>query len=385
MELALSAAEIEFRDNVRAFIAAHLGPSAYRDTKHEQQSWAAALLRQGWAAYTWPVEYGGPGWTPTQRYIWERETGARGLPARLGGMGMLMLAPILQSYGTEAQKRAHLPGILENRVEWCQGYSEPGAGSDLAALATQAVRDGDEYIVTGEKVWTSYAHIAAWMFALVRTSKETRRQDGISFLLLDMKSPGVSVHPMQTIDGLHTINRVVLDGVRVPVSNRIGEEGKGWTYAKALLTHERTGLSMISLSFRLIEALRKAARENAEPEFQAKIAEAEIKLKALEISELRCLADIAAGGSPGPVSSVLKLRGTEIIQEITTLFLECAGPYAAPWAPEAATAGTNFDPIGPDWAQRETIRYLTGRTASIAGGSDEVQRNIIAKHVLGLP
>jgi alkylation response protein AidB-like acyl-CoA dehydrogenase len=173
--------------------------------------------------------------------------------------------------------------------------------------------------------------------------------------------------------------------VRVPVSNRIGEEGKGWTYAKALLTHERTGLSMISLSFRLIEALRKAARENAEPEFQAKIAEAEIKLKALEISELRCLADIAAGGSPGPVSSVLKLRGTEIIQEITTLFLECAGPYAAPWAPEAATPGTNFDPIGPDWAQRETIRYLTGRTASIAGGSDEVQRNIIAKHVLGLP
>jgi alkylation response protein AidB-like acyl-CoA dehydrogenase len=385
MELALSAAEAAFRTEVRDFINAHLGDRVYRDTKDEQRSWAAALLSQGWAAYTWPADYGGPRWTPTQRYIWERETGARGLPARLGGMGMMMLAPVLQMYGTEEQKRAHLPGIIENRVEWCQGYSEPGAGSDLAALATRAERDGDDYVVTGEKLWTSYAHIAAWMFALVRTSKEVRRQDGISFLLIDMNSPGIEVVPIITLDGLHAVNRVVLDNVRVPISNRIGEEGKGWTYAKALLTHERTGLSMISLSFRLIEALRKAARENDEPEFLAKIADAEIKLKALEISELRCLADIAAGGSPGPVSSVLKLRGTEIVQEITTLFLECAGPFAAPWAPEAAIPGTNFEPIGPDWAQRETLRYLTGRTASIAGGSDEVQRNIIAKQVLGLP
>jgi hypothetical protein len=237
-----SDAETAFRGEVRGLIEAHFPPSRpYRHIRGDRDRWIAALHERGWAAYRWPVEYGGPDWTAVQRYIWERETTIAGVPAQLGGMGMMMLAPVLMLYGSESQKAQHLPGIMEDRVEWCQGYSEPGAGSDLAALSTRAERDGDDYVVTGEKIWTSWAHIADWMFCLVRTSRnEARRQDGISFLLIDMKSPGISVAPIWTLDGLHTINRVHLDGVRVPVGNRIGDEGGGWTYAKALLTHERT-------------------------------------------------------------------------------------------------------------------------------------------------
>jgi hypothetical protein len=386
MRYGFSDSELAFRDDVRALIAAHFPPDRpYRHIRPDRDRWVGALLERGWAAYRWPEEYGGPGWTATQRYIWERETTLAGVPAQLGGMGMMMLAPVLMQYGSEAQKAEHLPGIIEDRVEWCQGYSEPGAGSDLAALATRAERHGDKYVVTGEKVWTSWAHIATWMFCLVRTSREhARRQDGISFLLIDMRQPGVTVTPIWTLDGLHTINRVHLDGVRVPVENRIGEEGSGWTYAKALLTHERTGLAFVSETLRLIRLLKPVAADMGDA-FRAKLAACEIDLMALETSELRVLSSMNAGEAPGPQSSFLKLRGTEIIQTATTLFLEAAALYGAPSLPEVADPLSNVQPLGPPWAQRETMRYFSGRAASIAGGSDEVQRNIIAKHVLGLP
>ena len=385
MSLALSLEDVAFQQEVRAFVRAHFPPERpYTNSREDRARWAQALLARGWAAYTWPEEEGGPGWSVLQRYIWERETVLEGVPARLGGMGMMMLAPILQTYGTPEQRRRHLPGILEDRVEWCQGYSEPGAGSDLAAVSTRAVQEGDTYVVTGEKIWTSWAHIAEWMFALVRTERGARPQDGITFLLIDMKSPGVSVAPIITLDGQHTINRVTFDGVRVPLENRIGEEGRGWSYAKALLAHERTSLAMIPDSLRLLALLRKVASDIDDRGMHARIAELAIALEALEITELRTLSDIARNGAPGPQSSICKLEGTRIIQALTTLLMEAAGHYSHPWAPEFASLTPNIAPIGPDWAHRETLRYFTARTASIAGGSDEVQRNIIAKRILGL-
>jgi alkylation response protein AidB-like acyl-CoA dehydrogenase len=385
MSLALSAEDLAFQQEVRAFVREQFPPERpYTNSPEDRARWAKALLSRGWAAYTWPIEEGGPGWSVIQRYLWERETVLQGVPARLGGMGMMMLAPILQTYGTLEQQRRHLPGILEDRVEWCQGYSEPGAGSDLAAISTRAVRVDDAYIITGEKIWTSWAHIADWMFALVRTARGARPQEGITFLLIDMKSPGVSVAPIITLDGQHTVNRVTLDGVRVPIENRIGDEGHGWAYAKALLAHERTSLAMIPESLRLLALLRTVAATLDEPGLHARIAEIAIALQALEITEMRTLSDIARTGAPGPQSSICKLEGTRIIQALTTLLMEAAGPYSQPWAPALASLTSNMLPIGPDWAQRETLRYYTARTASIAGGSDEVQRNIIAKRILGL-
>lgn len=386
MQLTFTADEIAFRDEVRRFVHAHFPPDRpYRGTKADKDRWAAALYDRGWAAYKWPVEHGGTGWNVTQKFIWERETASRGIPAQLGGMGMFMLAPVLYSFGSAEQCARHLPGILRNEVEWCQGYSEPGAGSDLAELRTRAIRDGGHYIVDGEKVWTSWAHIAHWMFCLVRTGGGERRQDGVTFLLIDMKTPGITVSPIPTIDGKHHLNRVVFDSVRVPVENRVGDEGKGWTYAKGLLTHERTGLAYVSESLRLTGLLRRAAmEEGADPALIRKIAETEVDLTALAMTELRTLAETAVGSAPGAQSSILKLKGSSVIQRVTELLVECAGNFALPWLPERAVPGTNVEPVGPDWAQEELCRYMSGRAASIAGGTDEVQRNIIAKHVLHL-
>lgn len=382
MRLTLTAEQAAFQKDIRDFLdRAWPADEPYVGSKAQEGRWAGALLAQGWAAYTWPEEFGGPGWSAVQRFLWERETGARGLPPRLGGMGMMMLAPVLMAYGRPDQQAEHLPGILRNEVEWCQGYSEPGAGSDLAALATTAVADGAFYRVTGEKIWTSWAHIAHWMFALVRTSRETRRQDGITFLLIDMQSPGVRVDPIITLDGQHTINRVSLSDVRVPMANRVGEEGRGWQVAKALLTHERTSLTNVALSRRLVAGLWAIAKERADPAIARKIASAAAALEALEISEQRTLSDRA---DPGPHASFLKLRGTEIVQDLTSLYLEAAGLHALPFLPDQAWPEPFSAPVGAPWAQRETLRYFTGRTASIAGGSDEVQRDIIAKRVLGL-
>jgi alkylation response protein AidB-like acyl-CoA dehydrogenase len=374
-------------------VRSHFPPEQpYDDSPQSRARWAEALEARGWSAYRWPVEFGGAGWTATQKFLWERETASIGVPAQLGGMGMGMLAPILYTYGSPEQCARHLPGIRSDKVVWCQGYSEPGAGSDLASLRTRAESDGDDYIVNGEKIWTSWAHIADWMFCLVRTSHEARRQDGITFLLIDMRTPGVSVHPIVTIDGRHHLNRVTFENVRVAKANRIGVEGKGWIYAKGLLTHERTGLAYVSESLRLVTVLRRAAgaiavdgaRLTDTPDFASKLAAVEIELCALEHTELRTLSETAAGGAPGAQSSFLKLKGTAVIQAITELFVECAAAYAAPFPHWPEAPGGHFEPIGPDWAQIEVTRYLTGRAASIAGGSDEIQRDIVAKHVLGL-
>jgi alkylation response protein AidB-like acyl-CoA dehydrogenase len=390
MQLAFSPADLAFRDEVRAFIATHFAPGhVYRGGGDDERRWAQALLQRGWAAYQWPLEHGGTGWSITNKYIWERETALAGVPARLGGMGMFMLAPVLTTYGSAAQCARFLPGIRDNSVVWCQGYSEPDAGSDLAALRTRAVRDGDAYVVSGEKLWTSYAHIAHWMFCLVRTSdaaQEARRQDGISFLLIDMHAPGVSVRPIVTIDGRHSsLNAVHFDQVRVPLDQRVGEEGQGWRYAKGLLTHERTGLAFVADSLRRLARLRAAAARRPsrhgtlaqDPLFAARLAEVEVELMALEITELRTLAQTAAGEAPGVQSSILKLQGTLVLQRLTELFVDCAGMQALPYEPDDAA---------PDHGgfRDEVATYLVGRAASIAGGSNEVQRDIIARHVLGL-
>ena len=396
MDLEFSPADIAFRDEVRALIAAAFpAPERFNDSREHRERWRLAMASKGWSANKWPVEFGGPGWTPSQNFIWERETTSSGLPPQVQGMGMAMLAPILFGYGSTAQQERFLADIFEDRVNWCQGYSEPGSGSDLASLRTRAARDGDHYVVDGEKVWTSGAHTADWMFCLTRTSVESRPQAGITFLLIDMRSPGVTVVPIISIDGRHAFNRVILDGVRVPIENRIGIEGEGWTYAKGLLTHERTGQAFVSLSLNMLRDLKRAASEIPgsvgatlldDPGFASRLECAEVELKALEMTEMRTLWEVAAGSAPGAQSSMLKLKGTDIVQRMTEFFIECAGPYGAIWQPQVAYPSNVAPPeqIGPKWARKEIERYYEARAASIAGGTDEIQRNIIAKHVLKL-
>ena len=387
MKLNFSENEHAFQREVRAFIRRHFPPDTpYRSQladKADEHRWAQALLAQGWAAYQWPATVGGTGWDLTQKYIWERETALAGVPARLGGMGMFMLAPILYTYGTPEQQRRFLPGILDNSVNWCQGYSEPDAGSDLATLRTEATCEGDHYVVTGEKTWTSYAHEADWIFCLVRTEVSERKQAGITFLLIDMHTPGIRVQPIVTIEGKHSsLNSVFFDDVVVPVENRIGEEGMGWRYAKGLLTHERTGLAYVADSIRRLRRLRAAAATMPidggmlldDADFARKLAEVEVDLLALEITELRTLAETKSGGAPGAQSSILKLKGSLVLQRLTELFVECAGPQALP-----------YDLDNHAGFRPEVSTYLYARSASIAGGTNEIQRNIIAKRVLGLP
>jgi len=297
----------------------------------------------------------------------------------------------LYTWGTPAQRARHLPPIREARVTWCQGYSEPGAGSDLASLSTRAVRDGDSYVVNGAKTWTSGAHHADWMFCLVRTDAHaSKKQQGISFVLIDMKTPGIDVHPILTLGGEHAVNSVTLTDVRVPVSERIGEENEGWTYAKGLLTHERTGIAGVARSQRALAGLKCIASETPlqgarlieDPAFKVRIDAAEIELMALEVTELRTLASVEAGGAPGPESSILKIRGTEIAQRIADLTIEAYGYYGMPF-PEQRLID-NEGAVGPERALVALKDMLFGRAASIYGGSNEIQKNIIAKAVLGL-
>lgn len=390
MNLVFSAQETAFRQEVSDLIARVFPPhEAFDGSPAHEARWHQALLSRGWAANKFPVAFGGPGWTPAMNFIWERETAAAGVPAQVGGMGPGMLAPVLFAYGSPEQQQRFLPGIVADTTRWCQGYSEPGAGSDLASLRTRAVREGEVYVVDGEKLWTSGAHKADWMFCLTRTATEAKPQAGITFLLIDMRSPGVAVTPIISIDGRHAFNRVTFDAVQVPVENRIGDEGHGWTYAKGLLTHERTGQAFVSLSLKLASGIRIAASTEIsgsgggrlidDPGFASRLAAVEIELRALEMTELRTLWEVAAGSAPGAQSSMLKLKGTDIVQRLTELYVECAGPYAAPWFPEIEGPA---ETLGPDWAHREMVRYLEGRAASIAGGSDEVQRNILAKQLL---
>ena len=355
--------------------------------------WQKTLYEQGWAAPNWPVEYGGTGWTPVQKYIFANENAKANAPA-IVPFGLGMVGPVIYTYGNEAQKKKFLPGILASDVWWCQGYSEPGSGSDLASLKMKAERVGNEYVLNGTKTWTTLGHMADWIFCLVRTSSDVaRRQEGISFILVDMATEGVSVKPIITIEGDREVNEVHFENVKVPAENLIGEEGKGWTYGKVLLQHERTSIAGVARSQYRLSRLKEKIRnsDNTQPsltgdnDFLKKIGQLEIELKALELTELRTLAAVSVGKAPGPESSLLKIRGTEIQQKLDELFMEAAGYFSLPYVPQQYNL--NSDPeehVGFGADSVSSLVYFNNRKASIYGGSNEIQKNIIAKHVLGL-
>jgi hypothetical protein len=398
MNLDFSPEDLAFREEVRAFIEqnypAHLrGKQINEDSfqKEDYIAWHKVLAKKGWIAPSWPKEFGGTDWTPTQKYIWSEELAhADTLP--ILPFGVAMVAPVIYTFGSAEQKARFLPPTYNGDIWWCQGYSEPGSGSDLASLRTRAVREGDHYIVNGQKTWTTYAQFADWGFFLVRTNPDVKPQAGISFLLIDMKSPGVTVRPIITLGGEHEVNDVFLDNVKVPVDQRIFDENQGWTAAKFLLANERSGIAAVARSRRGIERVRDIASTELgddsapllkDPMFKRKVAELEIDLLALEYTELRTLAAESAGKGPGPESSLLKIKGTEIQQRVNELALEAAGHYGAPYF-RGFPAGDNRYPIGPDYAHDTAPTYFNGRKTSIYGGSNEIQRNIIAKMVLGL-
>jgi alkylation response protein AidB-like acyl-CoA dehydrogenase len=393
MELSLSSEDAAFRDEVRAFIADNYPqemrvPNPETDlTKEQSMLWHGILFRKGWIAPQWPKEYGGTGWSITRRFIWEQETSRAGTLPPLA-FSVTMVGPVIYTYGNDVQKTKFLPRILSGDDWWCQGYSEPGSGSDLASVRTKAVRDGDHYIVNGHKTWTTLAQHADWIFCLVRTDPTAKAQAGISFLLIDMKTPGVTVRPIITIDGSHEINDVFLEGVRVPAENLIGEENKGWTYAKFLLGNERTSMASIGRSTRYLNRLKnlvKAEIPEDDPQrdgFVKDIARVELDVLALEVTELRVVAQMARGINPGPAASLFKIRGTEIFQRITELTHRAIGNYGLALREHPASAN-GFMP-GPDYGHTASEKYLNARKLSIYGGSNEIQPNIIAKAVLGL-
>ncbi len=384
MDIDLSAEDLEFRQEVRSFFEENqMKPG--EDYFSWRLEWFKKAREKGnWDVPKWPEKFGGPGWTPTQHYIWEQETAKVTIPFDLP-FGLGMLAPILMSYGTEEQRERFLPDIRDRKVNWCQGYSEPGAGSDLANLKTKAVlsEDGTHYVVNGSKIWTTLAHMADWIFCLTRTDDSGIKQQGITFLLFPMKQEGIEVKPIITLGGSHTVNTVHFTDVKVPVENRVGEEGKGWTYAKGLLEHERTGLAGLSRSLVALETLKDNAqsisRGNStlmdDSGYKSKIAELEIDLMATEYTELRSLASASAGEELGPESSILKLKGTEIQQRIQKLTVEASGVFAAAWGDK---------PVGPIFSKGGMAGYLNSRYYTIYGGASEVQKDVIAKNVLGL-
>ncbi|CUS56444.1 MULTISPECIES: acyl-CoA dehydrogenase family protein [unclassified Hyphomonas] len=398
MNLDFSPEEIAFRNEVREFIRENYpkeleGIGSREDlTREEFLAWHKVLGKKGWSTPAWPEKYGGTGWTSTQRYIWSEEN------ARVDALmplpfGVSMVAPVIYTFGNEEQKARHLPGIRSGEVWWCQGYSEPGAGSDLASLKTTAVRDGDHYVLNGQKTWTTLAQHADWGFFLCRTDPTAKKpQEGISFILVDMNTPGIEVKPIKLIDGTHEVNETWLTDVRVPVENLVGTENEGWTYAKFLLAHERSGIAGVARSKRGVERLRSIASEelvDGQPllqsqDFARKISQLEIDLTALEFTELRTLASEAAGKGPGPESSILKVKGTEIQQRLTELTLEAVGNYGAPYGYGMENTGNDGFGVGPDHANFAAETYFNMRKTSIYGGSNEIQRNIISKMILGL-
>ena len=360
-------------------------------TKEDQEEWHACLNSVGWLAPGWPKEYGGCEWTPVQKHIFDEISNLRGGP-RIVPFGLGMLAPVLLAFGSEEQKKHYLPRILDGTDWWCQGYSEPGAGSDLASLKTTAVKDGDEYVVNGQKTWTTLGQHADWIFCLVRTSKEGKPQEGISFLLIDMNTPGIEVRPIILLEGEHEVNEVFFDNVRVPAANLVGEENKGWTYAKYLLTHERTGIAGVGASNAAMEKLKKIAALQTrkgvpldqDPIFASRMAQVEIELEAMKTTNLRILAKAQAGGAPGAESSMIKVKGTLIRQELNVLTRQALGPHAIPFVSEALEEGSNEPWMGPDYATAVSKGYFNNRKISIFGGSNEIQRGIITKAILGL-
>ena len=398
MNLEFTEEEKAFRAEVREFIEnnypQNIGTRGVQDemSREDMLAWHKILGKKGWSVPAWPIEYGGTDWTPTQRYIWGEENARKNTVMPLP-FGVAMVGPVIYTFGNEEQKAQHLPGIRSGDVWWCQGYSEPGAGSDLASLKTTAVRDGDDYIINGQKTWTTLAQHADWGFFLCRTDPDAPKpQMGISFILVDMNTPGIEVRPIKLIDGGYEVNEVWLTDVRVPATNLIGEENKGWTYAKFLLAHERSGIAGVARSKRGVEQLKEiAASEMLDGKpliedmgFATKISQLEIDLSALEITELRTLAGEQAGKGPGPESSLLKVKGTEIQQRLTELTLEAVGYYGAPDFRSFPDDGSNDFPIGPDYAHHAAPTYFNMRKTSIYGGSNEIQRNIITKMILGL-
>ncbi|MFC0402105.1 acyl-CoA dehydrogenase family protein [Paraburkholderia rhizosphaerae] len=398
MDLNTTPAEDAFRADIRAWLESNL-PHALRDkvlhhkrlNRDDYASWHRLLGQRGWSAAAWPPEYGGPGWNATQRHIWDDECARAGAPIVLP-FGVSMVAPVLMKYGSDAQKRRYLPRILDGTDWWCQGYSEPGAGSDLASLRTRAERDGDHYVVNGQKTWTTLGQYADMMFCLVRTDGDAKKQEGISFLLIDMKTPGITVRPIITLDEDHEVNEVFFDDVKVPLDNLVGEENRGWTYAKYLLGHERTGIARVANSKRemvFLKRLALAQKKNGkplldDPLFAAKVASLEIDLIALEVTVLRVVANEAQGRGPGPEASLLKIKGTEIQQGLTELMFEAIGPLAAPFDVSFLESARAHSVAGDDDAAPLAAYYFNYRKTSIYGGSNEIQKNIIAQMMLGL-
>lgn len=392
MDLAFTPEEQKFREEVRAWVRANLPQeiahkvhNALHLTREDMQRWARILGKKGWLGYGWPKEFGGPGWTAVQKHLFEEETALAGAP-RIVPFGPVMVAPVIMAFGSPEQQKRFLPGIASGEVWWSQGYSEPGSGSDLASLKTRAERKGDKYIVNGQKTWTTLAQYGDWIFCLVRTSTEGKPQTGISFLLIDMKSPGVTVRPIIMLDGGHEVNEVFFDNVEVPAGNLIGEENKGWTYAKHLLSHERTNIADVNRAKRELERLKRIAKGEGvynEQRFRDEVAKLEVDVVALEMLVLRVLSAEKSGKNPLDIAGLLKIKGSEIQQRYTELMMLAAGPYALPFVKEAMEAGYQGEFVGAAYLAPLAASYFNMRKTTIYGGSNEVQRNIVAQTVLG--
>ncbi len=398
MDIKYSQEELEFQKEVAHFFESEL-PEELRGKlekglpiyKEDQVLYQKILAKKGWAAINWPTEYGGTGWSTMQKAIFFDELAKHDAP-RLIPFGLGMVGPVIYTFGNEAQKQRFLPDILESNAWWCQGYSEPGAGSDLASLKTSALREGNHYIVNGQKTWTSTAQHADWIFCLVRTDPHVKKQVGISFLLIDMHSPGIEIRPIKMIDGMSSVNEVYFDNVKVPVENRIGEENKGWTYAKYLLTHERTGIGGVAFSKRNLEKIKELAAKTPaggatllqESAFLKKLAEVEIELLALEYTDMRILSEVATGSAPGPESSIIKIKGTEIQQKLAELRMDMAAYTGFVFHDPRTDANTEGLDLKTSGHSSAAQLYLGMRKTSIYGGSNEIQKGIIAKAVLGL-
>jgi len=398
MDLNYTQDEQAFQSEVRTFFETKLPhelsekeKNKKRLTKEDMELWHKVLNDNGYLNAHWPVEFGGKGWNAVQRDMFDVEGSAAGAP-RVVPFGVNMLAPVLMAFGSKEQQQQYLPRILDGSDWWCQGYSEPGSGSDLASLKMTAERDGDHYVLNGQKTWTTLGQHANMIFCLVRTSKEGKPQEGISFILVDMDTPGVEVRPIILLEGTHEVNEVWFTDVRVPVENLVGEENKGWTYAKYLLVHERSGIAGVGDAMASIDHLKHIARDQKkdgkpladDPMFAARISEIEVDLSAMRTTNMRIMQQAAAGAPPGPEVSMLKIKGTVLRQSINDLTRRALGPYAMPFVSEALDAGYNEEPIGPDYANPMAMDYFNHRKTSIYGGSNEIQRNIISKMMMGL-
>ncbi len=392
MDLAFTPDELAFRDRTRAWVRDNLPEALSRKVfearqldRDDMQSWARILGSRGWLGYGWPTEFGGPGWSAIERHLFEEECALAGAP-RIVPFGPVMVAPVIMAFGNAEQHRRFLPGIASGNVWWSQGYSEPGAGSDLASLRTRAERTGDYYLVNGQKTWTTYAQHGDWIFCLVRTGTEGRPQAGISFLLIDLKSPGITIRPIVLMDGEAEVNEVFFDNVEVPADNLIGEENKGWTYAKFLLAHERTNIADVNRAKRDLERLKRIAKAEGtwdDDRCRDEIARLEVDIVALEMLVLRVVSAQHVGRQSLDIAGLLKIRGSEIQQRLSELMMNAAGPYSQPLIHEAMAAGWQADPIGLAHCAPLAGSYFNLRKTTIYGGSNEVQRNIVAQSVLG--